>query len=136
MRVSGGAPAGGGGGEGEVVHGRDPGEAVVAPKSIDEAEHVLLVAKVEGGGGLVQKQDRRFLGEGAGQQNPLQLTSGQVAQPAVGKGGQIQTVEHGRHHGAVTSGLNAEAGDVRGATQQHVLRDRDVLGNGRALRNE
>ena len=58
------------GGEVEVVDGGDGGEAAV-DELADEGEDLELMEDVEVGGRLVEQQDARLLGDGAGEEDAL-----------------------------------------------------------------
>ena len=92
-----------------------------APQLVDEFQHLLLVADVQGAGRLVEQQQRRALGERPGQEDPLAFTAGEGGQLPVGEGGQVQPVEHLVHGGQVGGRLPAQRGDVRGTAEQHVV---------------
>ena len=68
-------------GQGEVVHGADDRQVEVVAEGVDQLQHLLLVADVQAGGGLVQQQHRGLLGQGLGQDDPLALAAAQGVEP-------------------------------------------------------
>ena len=118
-------------GEREVVHRRDDGEAVLAAQPGDELEGLLLVADVERARRLVEQQDRRLLGEGAGDHEALALAAAQRAEAPVGERAELEPVEHVGGHRLVVTALRAEVADVRRPPEQHVLEPGHVVGQDR-----
>lgn len=57
----------------QIVHGRDDGQAPLGADVLHELQDVLRVADAQRGGRLVEKQDRRLLGQGAGQRDALAI---------------------------------------------------------------
>src|SRR6056297_3550340 len=51
---------------------------------LDKAPDTDLIAEIKAGGGLIQKQQPGFLGQGPGNQNELALSAGQLSIWAIG----------------------------------------------------
>ncbi|GMA24274.1 hypothetical protein GCM10025864_20330 [Luteimicrobium album] len=77
-------PIGPGRGEGQVVQHDDDGVARPGPRA-RLREHVLLVADVEGGGGLVEQQQAWRLREDACERRARLLPAGQRGEPSLGE---------------------------------------------------
>ena len=122
-------------GQGEVVNGGHDGERPLPAQRVDQLERVDPAAEVQGAGRLVEQQDRRLLGQGASQDEPLQLAAGQRPQLAGRHGGQGQPVDQLGADPPVGGGLDAEVADVRGAAEQDVVGDRHVRRQLRPLRD-
>ena len=89
--------------QGEVVHRRDHGEPVVVAEAGDQFERLLLVADVEGAGGLVEQQDRRLLGEGTGDDEALLFAAAQRAESPIGELAEVEPFEDAGHHRPVVA---------------------------------
>lgn len=105
------------GGEGDVVHGDDDGEAGGGERS-EQGEDAELVGGVLGGDGLVGEEAlgggaRRGvaeLGEGAGEGDPLAFAAAEVLDGSVGGVAQADGGEGGVWAGGVASGLGVVPG--------------------------
>ena len=121
------------GGQGQVVQGGDDGEGGLGPQFLHQLQHVLLVAEVQGGGRLVQQQDRGLLGQGPGQHGPLALPARQGPQLSFGQRAQVEPVEHLARHRQVAGAVAGEDAPVGGAAQQDVVDHRHPRGDDRGL---
>jgi len=125
------------GGQGQVVHGGQHGQSPGPPQFLDQVQHLLLAAHVQGGGGLVEQQHGRLLGQRPGQDGALPLAPGQRAHRPRGQRRQLQVVQHVVHHRQVLLRLYPERPDVGRAAEQDVVddpqrgRDQGVLGHQR-----
>ena len=96
-------------------------------------QHLLLVADVERAGRLVEQQQRRALGERAGEEHPLPFAAGEGGQLAAVEAGEVQPAEHLVHGVEVGGRLPAQRRDVRGAAEQHVVQHRHAGRHHRGL---
>src|SRR5438270_896594 len=64
-------------GEGEVVQRRDHRQRPGQPEVVHQRQDLVLVAEVEGGGGLVEEEHRRLLRQRPGDDRSLALAAGQ-----------------------------------------------------------
>ena len=73
-------------GQGQVVHGAQHGQPALASQLVDELERVDSPTEVQRAGGLVEEEHGRLLGQGPGQDEPLQLPADRVPSGAVRHG--------------------------------------------------
>ncbi len=64
----------------------------------DELERLLLVPDVERARRFVEQQDRRLLGEGAGDHETLPLAAAQRAQAPIGEPADVEAFQHAGHN--------------------------------------
>ena len=114
---------------------RDHGEPVGEPEPVDELQHLLLVAEVEGGGGLVEQEHGGLLGQRPGEHDALPLAAGQVRR-AVRAANADRSSRSSTDAGdlPVVAALPAEIGDVRRAAEQGVVEHGHVGRQRRGLR--
>ena len=122
-------------GLGEVVQGGNHGHAAAAAQAVDELEDLLLVPDVEQRSGLVQQQDPRILGQGAGQDRPLAFPAGQAGEPPACEAGDIQPVAGLGDLPPVEAARSTEVTQMRSAAEQDVLLDGHVRRQHRDLRH-
>ncbi len=122
-------------GEREVVHGADDRETVLAAQPVDQLERLLLVTDVERTRGLVEKKDRRLLGDRPRDDEALPLPAGQRADVAAGEPREVQPLDDVVHHAEVMPALGAEVGHERVPPEQHVLASRHARRQHRVLRD-
>ncbi|RGC68544.1 hypothetical protein C5N14_13110 [Micromonospora sp. MW-13] len=106
---------------------------MLAAELVDQLQHLLLVADVQGAGRLVEQQQGGALGERPGQEDPLPLAPGEGGQLPAAEAGQVETVQDVPHGGQVGGGLPAQRRDERGPAEQHVVEDRHAGRDDRGL---
>ncbi len=96
-----------------------------------QGQDAPLVAQVQVGRRLVQQQDRRFLGDGASDENQLVLSAAQVCHIPVGQRRDPQTLQRSPGGANVVRARHLQKPQVRCPPQQDVVQngvvERDVL---------
>nr|BFE77260.1 hypothetical protein GCM10020092_105610 [Actinoplanes digitatis] len=110
-------------GDRQVVHCRQYGEAPLATQPVDQVEHLLLVADVEGAGRLVEEQGPCALRERPGEEDALPLAAGERVEPPGPHVDQVERDQRLVDRGEIGGGLPAQRRHVRGAAEQHVVED-------------
>jgi len=124
------------GGEREIVHRAEHGQAAVAAQLVDQLEGLLAATDVERGRRLVEEQDGRLLREGPRDHRPLALAAGQRPEPSSREGQKVEPGESRSRRRSVSPALGPVVAQVRRPAQQHVLRHSHVRGQRGHLRDE
>ena len=122
------------GGLAEVVEDHHDGAVGGGVEFGDEVEHVELVAQVEEGGRLVEKEQRRVLGEREGDPGALALAAGEVVDGEVAQGGRPGARQGGLDGGGVGFGPGAQGALVGVAAEADEGFDADAFGGDGLLR--
>ena len=88
---------------------------------VQHPEQLELMADVEVGGGLVEEQDPRLLGEAAGQRGELPLAGESVASAAAGQRRDARALQRARDRRAVLRRERAEGPAVGIAAERHAV---------------
>ena len=107
-----------------IVGGQHDAE-IVAREIADAREHQRLVAEVEARGRLVEHQDRRLLGERAGDQGKLALAAGNAGVVVRRELGDAEPGELFARDALVGRARAGERLDPRGAAHQHHVEHRE-----------
>ncbi len=118
----------------QVVKADDNGQAFVCAETPHKVQDFLLMIDVEIGGWLVKEQDIRFLGQGAGNGEFLQLSAGKPSDPSLCKVGGPGCIHDLPYHGEVLFSFGLQESKVRRATHQDQFKGRDHLGQFGVLR--
>lgn len=123
------------GGQGQIVGHHELGEALLPPGAVKDFPEQAFALEVHSGGGFVQQQDLGFPGQGRGQQDATQLSTGQVTHAAADEmlrmyGGQGRTGTPGgtgldaqpERTALVSQGKKLGHGQGQGTVHPQVLR--------------
>ncbi len=123
-------------GEREVVHRRDHRQPTASTELVDQLEDAQLLAEVEPGRGLVEQEQGRLLRERPREDDAPQLAARERLETPGRRPAEVEALDRGGHDLVIAPSLGGEQSEVRRPPEQHVLLDRDALGDHRELRDE
>ena len=126
-------------GQGEVVDRGEHAEGPLPAQFVDQLKGIDPAAEIERARRLVEHQDRRLLGQGAGEDQPLRLASRHRSDTATSHVGQRHPVEQVQADSPVPLGLHGKVAQVRRPPEQDVVKAGHVgrqLGMLRHIRDE
>src|SRR5579863_1651958 len=103
------------------MHRRDDAQSALVAQFVNQLQDELAVADVEGGGRLVEQQQRRLLGDGPRQDGALRLTARERPEWATGERRELESIDDVPGDGAVMGALCSKERNMRRASEQHVL---------------
>ncbi|HPX55484.1 MAG TPA: hypothetical protein PK425_02995 [Syntrophales bacterium] len=120
-------------GEVDVMRDGNHRQALFAVQGLQQVEEIGLMTDVQVSGRFVQKQDVRFLGQGAGDQHPVELAAAQAVHPAVREVQDVRLFHGSFHCRQVRRPFEAPSAQVRRPAHEHDFTNREGKNRRRGL---
>ena len=115
-----------------VVGGEQHGDALLGGDPRQQRDDLLLASDVEVGERLVEEQQLRSADEGVGDEHPLLLAAGEVADALVGEARRVDRVKHLLdEHRPATAGEQRDAEPMSVEAERRRRREPAAAGPGR-----